>query len=171
MPSFEFLENHPETMDFVVAAGKLLQNFGSIEWLTYEWIRGLANDPILFQVVRKISLADRLDVVRLLVEDSRFPLGSKERKEILDILAGLRPLIEVRNLVAHNPVSLGSQDGDLLKPPTVLGILNMKPKDRAKEAELISLAEINGAVNRSSEIAERLHGWLTQVENALRQKS
>jgi len=170
MPKFKSVQNRPETMEFVVATGKLLQNFGTVELLTYEWIRVLATDPMLFHLARNLKLADRVDLVKRLVEDDRFPLDPSARTSILEILANLRPLIEVRNTVAHSPVSLGFKDNDPSKVTIVRGVLNMKPKDRTKDAELISLEEINGTVNRSSSIARQLEDWLSQVEATIHEK-
>jgi hypothetical protein len=43
--SLQIAENHPETLPFVEAVGKLIQNLGMIESQTYEWISALQTDP------------------------------------------------------------------------------------------------------------------------------
>jgi hypothetical protein len=47
---------------------------------------------------------------------------------------------------------MGFQDDDPMKPTTVKGIINLKPKDKSKDAELISVEEINGSVNATARL-------------------
>ncbi len=72
-------QNHPETLPFVEAVGKLIQNFGMIEMQTYEWISVLQTDPIVLEMARRSKLRDRIAVVNKMIERSQ--LLSPESKK------------------------------------------------------------------------------------------
>lgn len=148
-------ENHPETLPFVEAVGKLIQNFGMIEWQTYEWISALQTDPMVLEMAHRSKLRDRIEVIKKMIPRSK-SLSSEAKNEMMELWASVIPHAEVRNIVAHNGVVMGFPNDDSTLAATVKGVINFKPRDKSREAELISLEEINGSVNATARIGSAL---------------
>ena len=147
--------NHPATLTFVEAAGKLIQNFGAIELQTHDWISALQSDSMVLEMARRSKLSDRIDVIKKMIRrSSLFTDESKDR--LMGLWSSVIPHSQIRNIVAHSGVVMGFQNDDPKQPAMVKGVLNVKPRDKSMEAELISIEEINGSVNATSRIATLL---------------
>jgi hypothetical protein len=152
--SLQIADNHPETLPFVEAAGKLIQNLGMIELQTYEWISALQTDPMVLEMARRSNLRDRIEVVKKMIQRSQ--LSSDSKNAMLELWSSVIPHLEVRNIVAHSAVVIGFPNGDTTQAATVKGVMNFKPRDKTREAELISIEEINGSVNATARIGAAL---------------
>ncbi|GEM_PF-5977259 len=153
--TMKIAQNHPETHPFVEAVGKLVQNMGMIELQTYDWIAGLQKDDLIVQLAHRSKFRDRVDIVKKMVQ--RLTIISDEEKSKINALwSSIQPHSEIRNLVAHSCVVMGFPSDDPSQPAFVKGIMNLRPRDKSREAELISVEEINGSVNASARIAAAL---------------
>lgn len=162
--SLQITTNHPETLQYVEATGKLIQNFGVIELYTYDWISVLQTDSMVFEMARRSKLRDRIEVIKKMIQ--RSPLLSDESKERLVALwSSIIPHSEVRNIVSHSGVVMGFLNNDPAQPITVKGVLNLKPRDKSRESEFISVEEINGSVNATSRIASSLLESFKQLKS------
>lgn len=148
-------QDHPETQPFVEAVGKLIQNMGMIELQTYDWIAGLQKDDLIVQLAHRSKFRDRVDIVKKMVQRLTI-ITDEEKTKIVDLWSSVLPHSEVRNLVAHSCVMMGFPNDDPNQPAFVKGIMNLRPRDKTREAELISVEEINGSVNASARIAAAL---------------
>jgi hypothetical protein len=148
-------QDHPETHPFVEAVGKLIQNMGMIELQTYDWIAGLQKDELIVQLAHRSKFRDRVDIVKKMVQRLTI-ITDEEKTKIVDLWSSVLPLSEIRNLVAHSCVMMGFPNDDPAQPAFVKGIMNLRPRDKTREAELISVEEINGSVNASARIAAAL---------------
>ena len=142
-------------MPFVEAVGKLIHNFGMIEMQTYEWIAALQTDSMVLEMARRSKLRDRIEVVKKMIQRSQ-SLASESKIEMVKLWSSVLPHANVRNIVAHSGVVIGFPNGDPTQSATVKGVMNFKPRDKTKEAELISLEEINGSVNATARLAAAL---------------
>jgi len=147
--------DHPETKPFVEAVGKLIQNLGMIEVQTHDWITALQTDTMVLEIARRSKFRDRVDLIKRMVERHEFSPRS-ERDRILKLWSSVLPHSEVRNLVAHSCVMMGFLNDDPTQPAVVKGVINLKPRDKTQEAELISVEEINGSVNATHRIGAAL---------------
>jgi hypothetical protein len=147
--------DHPETKPFVEAVGKLIQNMGMIEIQTYDWIAGLQTDPMVLELARRSKFRDRVEIIKKMIQRQEC-LAPERKARLIDLWVSVLPHSEVRNLVAHSCVVLGFPNEDPTQPAFVKGIVNLRPRDKTREAELISVEEINGSVNASVRIAAAL---------------
>jgi hypothetical protein len=148
-------QDHPETKPFVEAVGKLIQNMGMIEIQTFDWIARLQTDPMLLELAHRSKLRDRVEIIKKLIQREG-SLAPERKTCLVDLWASVLPHSEVRNLVAHSCVVLGFPNEDPMQPAFAKGIVNLRPRDKTREAELISVEEINGSVNASFRIGAAL---------------
>ncbi len=147
-------KDHPVSEEFALYAGKLIQNFGVVEVVSYRWIELLSGSAIAAEISKELPLARRIEIVlNLLARDPKVPQITKERA------TGLWRQVrdkgcEIRNAVAHGTVLLALPDGDTTQPPKLAGIL--KSRRWQDEDHLVSLEELKAAVNTTSRIAEEL---------------
>lgn len=153
--SLQITTNHPETLVFVEATGRLIQNFGMIELQTYDWISALQCDSMVLEMARRSKLRDRIDIIKKMIQRSSL-LSTESKERLVALWSSVIPHSEVRNVVAHSGIVMGFLNDDPTQPARVKGVLNLKPRDRSKEAELISVEEINGSVNATAHIASSL---------------
>lgn len=149
--AMKIAQDHPESKPFVEAVGKLIQNLGMIEIQSYDWISAMQTDPMVLELARRSKFRDRVEVIKSMIRRNA-DISEDDRSKFIEIWSLVVPHSEVRNVVAHSCVVMGFQDDDPAKPATVKGVINLKPKDKSKEAELISVEEINGSVNATSRL-------------------
>lgn len=154
--------NHPESQPFVEAVGKLIQNMGMIEIQTYDWISALQNDPMVLEIARRSKFRDRIDVIKKMIQRSE-SLSPERKGSLLALWNSVVPHSEVRNIVAHSCVMMGFTNDDPSQPTVVKGVINFKPRDKSKEAELVSVEEINGSVNATYRIGASLFDSIKEL--------
>lgn len=159
-------QDHPETRPFVEAVGKLIQNMGMIELQTYDWIAGLQKDEMVVQLAHRSKFRDRVDIVKKMVQRLTI-ITDEEKAKFVELWSSVLPHSEIRNLVAHSCVMMGFPNDDPSQPAFVKGIMNLRPRDKSREAELISVEEINGSVTASARIAALLLEASAQLKSKL----
>ena len=163
----QIAQDHPETQPFVEAVGKLIQNIGMLELQTYDWIASLQTDEMVVQLARRSKFRDRVDIVKKMVQRLTI-ITNEEKANIVELWSFVLPHSEIRNLVAHSCVMMGFPNDDPSQPSFVKGIMNLRPRDKSREAELISVEEINGSVNASARIAASLLEASGQLKSKLK---
>lgn len=153
--AIEIAHNHPDSLPFVEAVGKLIQNMGMIEFQTYEWISILQEDPMVLELARRSRLRDRIEIIRKMISRADF-LSEAEVIEYRDLWASVVQHSEIRNIVAHNGTMMGFPNNDASQAPHVIGVVNFKPRDKSREAELVLVDEINGSVNATYQVGIRI---------------
>ncbi len=155
MVALKVAKNHPDTFPFIEAVGKLILNMGSIEFQSYEWISILQEDPMVLVLARRAKLRDRIEMLKKMIGRAEF-LVESEKAEYTELWVSVVKHAEVRNIVAHNGIAMGFPNDDTGQSPHVIGVMNFKPRDKSREAELVSVEEINGSVNATHEIGAKL---------------
>ena len=84
--------------EFALAVGRLVQNFGFIEWHTYEWIRVLRRDETAWKNYRGQRLPQRVTAIKGLLDKASLP--DAFRAVAHGVWDGVGPLAMVRNMVA-----------------------------------------------------------------------
>ena len=115
----------------------------------------MQTDPMVLEIARRSKFRDRVEVVKKMIQRLEH-LSADERGRLLELWTSVIPHSEVRNLVAHSCVMMGFLHDDPSQPAVVKGVMNLKPRDKTKEAELISVEEINGSVNATYRIGAAL---------------
>jgi len=162
MARLEFIKNHPATLVFVEATGRLMLNLGYIEFLSYEWIGELQSDSMVTVLARRAKLRSRIDIVRKMIQRTD-RLTEEAKNGYLDLWSEVLPHAEIRNIVAHNAVGMGFVEDNPAEETTAIGVMNLHPRDKNRDAELVSVEEINGSVNATARIAGALHDGLKSL--------
>jgi len=153
--TMKIAHDHPETKPFVEAVGKLIQNLGMIEIQSYDWISVMQTDSMVLDLARRAKLRDRIEIIKNMIRRLEH-LSEEDRLRFVKLWSSVLPHSEVRNVVAHSCVVMGFLNDDPTQPTVVKGVMNLKPRDRTREAELISVEEINGSVNATFRIGAAL---------------
>jgi len=155
----KLMGDHPATLDFALHSGKLIQNFGVIELLSYRWIEALSGSTIAMEISMELPLAKRIDVVLKLIERGLPPLTSDAAIEAKQLWSQLRDKgCEIRNSIAHGTMGLKFPQEDTSKDPEEIGILKLKKWSDTDQ--MISVGEVKAAVTTTSAIAKRLNELL-----------
>lgn len=158
--------NHPSTNVFSENIGKFICNFGVIEMTTVELVIILSKDEVLTNLARKSFLNKRIEIIKELIKNN--DISHPLQKSLNENLVILKPFMELRNIVAHNPISFAFPEGDTSNEPTYSGILNLRPKDKTKEAELIDIDELINAINNTASIAQKLRNDLDELRKSIK---
>lgn len=153
--AMKIAHDHPETKPFVEAVGKLIQNLGMIEIQSHDWIASLQTDPMVLELAHRSKFRDRIEIIKKMVQRLE-DVPSEEKARILELWSSVLRHSELRNQVAHSCVMMGFPNDDPTQPAFVKGVMNLRPRDKTREAELISVEEINGSVDASSRIGAAL---------------
>lgn len=143
--------NHPAAEALSAAVGKLIVNFGAVEYETYVWIACLQgnteNLPVgQFFKPRVESLLAKLD-----------QLKHSEKGAAIALWNDAKVIAQFRNRIAHNPVFFGWSDPSEEGSPDFLTVLDMKGGFQEGYAQaMVSLSEINQHVNRTAALAQQL---------------
>jgi len=138
------------------AVGKLIVNFGAIEWQTYVWIRRMRGVGPEYDSALGRMFAGRVEIVEKLVAAA--PIDATLRTECLAAWTDARGLATLRNKIAHSPVALVWRNRDAVGPPDGLAILDAKSAtgpNRSKH-EVLALATLSQAVDQAVGLATRL---------------
>jgi hypothetical protein len=106
----------------------------------------LSQDPVLTRLAHRALLSRRIDILKEQVKAATLP-------------------IELRNILAHNPLIFAFPNSDPTLSPLASGIMNMRPKDKTKDGEIVGLDELLGGVNNTSRLARLLHGELEIIRD------
>jgi hypothetical protein len=155
----KLLGDHPATLDFALHSGKLIQNFGVIELLSYRWIEVLSGSSIAMEISMELPLAKRIDVILKLIARGSPSLSNDVANEAKQLWSQLRDKgCEIRNSVAHGTMGLKFPQDDTSKDPQEIGILKLKKWSDTDQ--MIGVGEVKAAVDTTSAIARRLSAIL-----------
>ena len=156
----KLLKDHPSTVEFATQAGRLIQNFGVIELLSFRWIELLAKSSVAAEISQELTLSKRIDIIVKLIErDTPQP---EKKDDAVRLWKQLRDKgCELRNVVAHGTIGLQFADDPETANPQTSGVLKLKKW--APTDELVSLQEVKDAVIVTARIAEELIGHLETV--------
>lgn len=150
--------NHPAAEAISAAVGKLIVNFGAVEFETYVWLACLKEDienlpagkffkPRVDTLLEELATLDHVD------RDAAVGLWN-------DALA----IAQFRNRIAHSPVFFGWNDPSEEGSPGFLRVLDMKGGLQGGGAEgTVSLAEINQHVDQTATLAQQLRALRKQI--------
>jgi hypothetical protein len=150
--------NNPAAEALSTAVGKLIVNFGAVEFETYVWLACLKEDienlPVgKFFKPRVDTLLNELATLDHSARDSAVGLWS-------DALA----IAQFRNRIAHNPIFFGWNDPSEEGPPSFLRVLDMKGGLQGEGAQsTVSLAEINQHVDQTAALVQQLRALRKQI--------
>ena len=158
---FDF--NNPKTNDLLFAVGKLIMNFGAVEFLTYRLIDQLGEDT-----TEHDAALDQFFMKRFkLIEDLARRQGMPE--EILSNIETARgPVQELaafRNKIAHNPIVQSWKGKDTEGKPGSFGVIDIKSqkgKDRPI-VNIVSLEKLNLGIDAVAELATNIESILDAV--------
>lgn len=150
--------NHPAAEALSTAVGKLIVNFGAVEYETYVWLaclQGSIENVSVGQIFRPRveSLLAKLD-----------HLAHQDKGTAIALWNDAKVIADFRNRIAHNPVFFGWGDPSEVGLPDFLTILDMKGGFQEGYAKaMVSLAEINQHVNRTAALAQQLKALRAQI--------
>lgn len=87
--------------DLAVVLGDAVWAFAKVEWLTYEALGQLSDDPNLGEIVGDVGFKGRTAMLRRLIE--RQKSSAEKKKRATDAIAKVEKLATQRNVIAHNP--------------------------------------------------------------------
>lgn len=158
----EITLNNPASEGFVENIGKFIANFGVIEMTIIEICDVLSKDPVLTKIAHRALLSRRIEILKDQVASSS--IEEETINLLLNHLKQLQPLIELRNILAHNPIVFAFPNADPAQEASVAGVMNMRPKDKNKDSEIIGIEELKGRVTDTAHIAK----WLREDMDAIR---
>lgn len=161
----ELTLNNPASAEFVENIGKFIANFGVIEITIIEICDVLSKDPVLTKIAHRALLSRRIEILKEQITNS---IISEENRNVLrKHFKQLEPLIELRNILAHNPIVFAFPNADPTQEASVSGVINMRPKDKTKDSELIGIEELKGRVTDTSNIARLLREDLDTIRGSV----
>lgn len=150
--------NHPVAEALSTAVGKLIVNFGAVEYETYVWLAclqgSIENLPVgQFFKLRVDSLLAKLN-----------QLEHQDKGTAIALWKDAKIIAQFRNRIAHNPVFFSWSNPSEVGPPDFLTVLDMKGGFQEGYAKaMVSLAEINQHVNRTACLAQQLKALRAQI--------
>lgn len=162
-----FLRNPSQGSGFVEAVGKLITNFGGIEFYSHIWVIELSRDEIVTDLAVELPLSKRIDLVNELVDRERMP--KRWKAESTKLWTRAKKLSETRNIVAHSPIPYSWRDRPADGPPDLIGIPNMKQIRRRHGGRLpiTPLPDLHTIIDELVSIGESLDSQLNQYRDEL----
>jgi hypothetical protein len=155
-----FKLNDESTQPWLIAIGKLMLNFGSVELLTYAWIDRLGGDA---DAMKGARFSNRIQVIRNLA--SSVACAEETRRVVLESWATAGEMAKFRNTIAHSPLVFGWRGRRENGPPDFIGIPDFKsrPSEVASVKTLVELPGIEAAVDDAAHLAQDLEKLLDRV--------
>lgn len=144
----------------------MILNFGILEVLSYTWIRVLAKDEIIFDLALDMQFARRVDLITQLIDKQDLP--AELVKAAKAIWSETKPIAELRNTVAHNPLVFGWHGPERPEAPDFIGLPNLKSikGKMPRITPLTTLAKLNATVDKVSSLAPRIEKLIDEIEAA-----
>lgn len=154
------MPNIPDTevQSFPFCVGKVLQNFGSIEYVVNELIAVLVADSLIASHLVKQSISKRLDVLEPLVS-RRSEALNKGGFALAGLFPSARSAFRDRNKVAHNPFVIRvtqTNEG----PKQTAGIHVIRYHEEGQNEEWIEKEHLEAMTVTSRSLAERFNTLL-----------
>lgn len=159
--------NSSHSGPWVDAIGKLIINFGHVEYLTYEWMDLMGASFPVPAKGQPNGLAVRIDAVRKSTEASALPKGLKRRVKGEWINA--EKLLGFRNRIAHGPIVFVYKGGDESRPPSFVGSYSGRSTfgANAKPENLATVKDVLGKADEALGIARNLIALLNDARKEL----
>lgn len=166
-----FLMQQAEGIPFVQPLGKLMINFGGIEFYSYIWITELSRDEILLDMAVDLNFARRVDLIMELLDRERMPRRWKSTSA--DLWRSAKRLSEVRNKIAHSPIAFAGTQPPFDGPPDVVGIPNLRylKRKHGRALPITPLTDVLQAVDEVANVGLKLQECLEQFRARLTARS
>lgn len=148
--------------EWIAAVGGYFRNFAVIELLSVEFVLRMA-DPFKYKSMKKKFLAQRLTWIMENIHE-RCASGEEQAQELIEVLESIREESYFRNVLAHGSAGLAFPEGEGTGAPALTGVLNFKPDDDSRDAEVISQEEILGRRDEAGALAGKLLACLNRME-------
>jgi len=147
--------------------GSFILNFGAIELLTYQQLKLLEATHEDFVQNLDQPFGRRVKRIKELLEGSA-KLNEKQRAYALRCWDEALDLAIWRNRIAHNPVLPTWKPGSdpERSPPDVLGVPDFRQFKEGNESDSIPLEVINKLIDGAADLARRLHGTSSLLQDA-----
>lgn len=150
--------NHPAAEAISAAVGKLIVNFGAVEFETYVWLTCPQGD------VESLPVKELFKPRVKTLLDKLASLDHPNKDAAVGLWNDALVIADFRNRIAHNPVFFGWNDSAEEGPPSFLKVLDMKGGLQGGYAQAtVSLAEINQHVNQTATLAQQLSALRKQI--------
>lgn len=150
---------------YAESVGKLVVNFGRIEYLSYLWISSLQEDTALIEVAVDMQLSQRIVLVKKLVVRK---LREPQKKKAAKLWERVRDLSELRNVVCHNPYMFGWTSGVPEGDPDFAATPLIKQTLRGKKGRAMpKFDEILAGVEETESVGNELLGVLIEYVESL----
>lgn len=153
-----------EKLQWMIQVGRLVMNFGAVEYISYNWIRRLCKDDAVRDASVYLDFSDRVRLIKKLMKRIRPESEEIQKlKEEADKLWNeARKLSETRNLVAHNPI-IFSWDG---VNPVKVGIVNTKKVGNGDKFETSHLLfqEVKNAASELDLLSTNLDALISSFD-------
>lgn len=163
--SLEPILNPKETEPFVSAIGRLIVNMGHIELLTFLYLERIDGADVEFGWLARRPLKKRVRAIigKIRALDAeRFPQASRDKA--LEMWQNILEGADLRNSIAHGACVFSRTSNEGAETSSLSGVLTFLPKDNTREAELISLEELDRGASVTATIAQVLHDALKSLE-------
>lgn len=143
----------PFSAAWIARVGKLILNFGVLEFETYLWLVELSEAPERIPKFRELWFAERVEQIMEFVKRRAYSENWKVEaqkcwNEALD-------QAKFRNRIAHSPLTFGWNTEAEVGEPDFIGIVDLQRRDSSQNA-LASKAEMVGVINSIVSLATRL---------------
>ena len=158
---FDF--NNPKANDLVFAVGKLIMNFGAVEFLTYRLIDQLGEDTTDHDAALERLFMNRFRLIEDLARQQSMP--DEILSDIETVRGTVKEMAAFRNKIAHNPIVQTWKEKDIRSKPGSFGVIDIKSqkgKDRPI-VDIVSLKKINLGIDAVVELATNLESILDSV--------
>lgn len=159
--------NPPGGFPFIDAIGKLIINFGALEFQSYIWIAELARDDTLLDLAVDMSFSRRVALISQLIDRERMP--RRWKNEATKRWDQAQQLAQKRNIVAHSPIVIAWKGRPAEGPPDIVAIPKLKYLKREYKRQLPTtpLQEVLKAVDEIVPVAEGVTTLLEELRSRM----
>lgn len=138
---------------WIERVGKLILNFSVLEVETYLWLVQMSEEPDRIAEFTKKKFSARVEKIKIFVHKRAYTDDWKS-----DSLEGWGQAVghaEIRNRIAHNPLTFGWTKGVEVGEPDFIGLVDLQRRD-AKQGALVTKREMDQVINAIVSLASRL---------------
>ena len=156
----KYRTNPPFSVKWTTSVGKLILNFGALEFETYLWYVQLSEDVKKLPAFQKVFFKNRVEQLIELAQERSYSKDWLE--EVYGSWDKALEYAKFRNTIAHSPLTFGwnsqVEEGD----PDFIGVLDLKPQGKIR-SPLASIKDldnhINGIVSLAVALRELREKW------------
>jgi len=143
----------PLSAVWITRVGKLIINFGALEFETYLWLVQLSEAPEKFPEFSKLRFTQRVEKIMGFVKSRGY--SENWKVETQKCWGEALDKAKFRNRIAHSPLTFGWNKEPEEGWPDFIGIVDLQQRDSSQNA-LASKAEMDGAINSIVSLATKL---------------